>query len=89
MKVGKKVRTIKSVALDEEEKEILNRASKIIEDILDELGVDYSNNWNSICQDKDEIGEGHELQDISDLLYSMAVGEGEFTVKNGDEEEGE
>ena len=87
MKVGKKVRTIKSVALDEEEKEILNRASKIIEDILDELGVSDYNSWDSICQGKDDIGEGHELQDISDLLYSMAEGEGEFTVKNeGDED---
>lgn len=88
MKVGKKVRTIKSVALDEEEKEILNRASKIIEDILDELGVSDYNSWDSICQGKDDIGEGHELQDISDLLYSMAEGEGEFTVKNeGDDED--
>lgn len=87
MKVGKKVRTIKSVALDEEEKEILNRASKIIEDILDELGVSDYNSWDSICQGKDDIGEGHELQDISDLLYSMAESEGEFTVKNeGDED---
>lgn len=87
MKVGKKVRTIKSVALDEGEKEILNRASKIIEDILDELGVSDYNSWDSICQGKDDIGEGHELQDISDLLYSMAEGEGEFTVKNeGDED---
>ena len=87
MKVGKKVRTIKSVALDEGEKEILNRASKIIEDILDELGVSDYNSWDSICQGKDDIGEGHELHDISDLLYSMAEGEGEFTVKNeGDED---